>query len=102
MPINIPTHLPAKQVLESEHIFVMDESRAFHQDIRPQKIIILNLMPKKIQTETQLLRLLGNSPLQVHFTFLIPSTHTRKILQENTLTNFTRLFPISVTRSLTA
>lgn len=47
MPINIPTHLPAKQVLESEHIFVMDESRAFHQDIRPQKIIILNLMPKK-------------------------------------------------------
>lgn len=47
MPINIPTHLPAKQVLESEQIFVMDESRAFHQDIRPQKIIILNLMPKK-------------------------------------------------------
>lgn len=49
MPINIPTHLPAKQVLESEHIFVMDESRAFHQDIRPQKIIILNLMPKKFK-----------------------------------------------------
>lgn len=78
LPINIPNHLPAKQVLESEHIFVMDESRAFHQDIRPQKIVILNLMPKKIQTETQLLRLLGNSPLQVHFTFLIPSTHTPK------------------------
>ncbi|KAF6546975.1 MULTISPECIES: homoserine O-succinyltransferase [Bacillus] len=78
MPINIPNHLPAKQVLESEHIFVMDESRAFHQDIRPQKIVILNLMPKKIQTETQLLRMLGNSPLQVHFTFLIPSTHTPK------------------------
>ncbi|MGV3388735.1 homoserine O-acetyltransferase/O-succinyltransferase family protein, partial [Streptococcus agalactiae] len=55
LPINIPNHLPAKQVLESEHIFVMDESRAFHQDIRPQKIVILNLMPKKIQTETQLL-----------------------------------------------
>ncbi len=47
LPINIPNHLPAKQVLESEHIFVMDESRAFHQDIRPQKIVILNLMPKK-------------------------------------------------------
>ncbi len=78
LPINIPNHLPAKQVLESEHIFVMDESRAFHQDIRPQKIVILNLMPKKIQTETQLLRMLGNSPLQVHFTFLIPSTHTPK------------------------
>ena len=46
LPINIPNHLPAKQVLESEHIFVMDESRAFHQDIRPQKIVILNLMPK--------------------------------------------------------
>ncbi len=78
LPINIPNHLPAKQVLESEHIFVMDESRAFHQDIRRQKIVILNLMPKKIQTETQLLRMLGNSPLQVHFTFLIPSTHTPK------------------------
>lgn len=92
MPINIPTHLPAKQVLESEHIFVMDESRAFHQDIRPQKIIILNLMPKKIQTETQLLRLLGNSPLQVHFTFLIPSTHTPKNTAREHLDEFYTTF----------
>ncbi|MFP3794140.1 homoserine O-succinyltransferase [Bacillus subtilis] len=92
MPINIPTHLPAKQVLESEQIFVMDESRAFHQDIRPQKIIILNLMPKKIQTETQLLRLLGNSPLQVHFTFLIPSTHTPKNTAREHLDEFYTTF----------
>ncbi|WP_260979876.1 homoserine O-succinyltransferase, partial [Staphylococcus pettenkoferi] len=76
--MNIPVHLPAKQILESENIFVMDETRAFKQDIRPLNIVILNLMPKKIQTETQLLRMLGNSPLQVYFTFLIPSTHTPK------------------------
>lgn len=101
LPINIPNHLPAKQVLESEHIFVMDESRAFHQDIRPQKIVILNLMPKKIQTETQLLRLLGNSPLQVHFTFLIPSTHTPKIQQGSIWMNFIRNFPASATNGLT-
>ncbi|MBT2575385.1 homoserine O-succinyltransferase [Bacillus sp. ISL-51] len=92
MPINIPNHLPAKQVLESEHIFVMDENRAFHQDIRPQKIVILNLMPKKIQTETQLLRLLGNSPLQVHFTFLIPSTHTPKNTARQHLDEFYTVF----------
>lgn len=92
LPINIPIHLPAKQVLESEHIFVMDESRAFHQDIRPQRIVILNLMPKKIQTETQLLRLLGNSPLQVHFTFLIPSTHTPKNTARQHLDEFYTTF----------
>ncbi|KJD52261.1 homoserine O-succinyltransferase, partial [Bacillus amyloliquefaciens] len=56
MPINIPINLPAKQILESENIFVMDEKRAFHQDIRPLNIVILNLMPQKIRTETQLLR----------------------------------------------
>lgn len=75
LPINIPNHLPAKQVLESEHIFVMDESRAFHQDIRPQKIVILNLMPKKIQTETQLLRAAG----ELAFTsslYILNSEHT--------------------------
>ncbi|MBM7571226.1 homoserine O-acetyltransferase MetA [Aquibacillus albus] len=75
MPIKIPDNLPAKEKLKEENIFVMDESRAFTQDIRPLRIIILNLMPLKEQTETQLLRLLGNSPLQIEVTFLHPSTH---------------------------
>ncbi|MGL4516559.1 homoserine O-succinyltransferase MetA [Shewanella sp.] len=65
MPVNIPDHLPAAEVLESENIFVMSETRAANQDIRPMKVLILNLMPNKIETETQLLRLLGNTPLQV-------------------------------------
>ncbi|MFS0656742.1 homoserine O-acetyltransferase MetA [Bacillus sp. 179-C3.3 HS] len=92
MPINIPIHLPAKQILESENIFVMDETRAFKQDIRPLNIVILNLMPKKIQTETQLLRMLGNSPLQVYFTFLIPSTHTPKNTSKEHLNEFYTTF----------
>ncbi|MES9723718.1 homoserine O-succinyltransferase, partial [Bacillus safensis] len=92
MPINIPVHLPAKQILESENIFVMDETRAFKQDIRPLNIVILNLMPKKIQTETQLLRMLGNSPLQVYFTFLIPSTHTPKNTSREHLDEFYTTF----------
>ena len=65
MPIRTQNELPAKTVLENENIFVMDETRALGQDIRPLKIAILNLMPLKIDTETQLSRLLGNSPLQV-------------------------------------
>ncbi|RBP82962.1 homoserine O-succinyltransferase [Shewanella putrefaciens] len=65
MPVRIPDHLPAAGVLESENIFVMSETRAANQDIRPMKVLILNLMPNKIETETQLLRLLGNTPLQV-------------------------------------
>ena len=65
MPIRIPVTLPATATLESENIFVMDEQRASHQDIRPLKIVLLNLMPKKIETETQILRLLSNTPLQV-------------------------------------
>ncbi|WP_198782898.1 MULTISPECIES: homoserine O-succinyltransferase [Shewanella] len=65
MPVKIPDHLPAAGVLESENIFVMSETRAANQDIRPMKVLILNLMPNKIETETQLLRLLGNTPLQV-------------------------------------
>ena len=63
MPINIPDTLPASRILEQENIFVMNEDRAAHQDIRPLRIAILNLMPKKIETETQLLRLLSNTPL---------------------------------------
>lgn len=65
MPIRIQDNLPAARILESENIFVMTEHRAAHQDIRPLQIVILNLMPTKVETETQLLRLLGNSPLQV-------------------------------------
>ncbi|BDM65135.1 homoserine O-succinyltransferase [Shewanella sp. NFH-SH190041] len=65
MPVRIPDNLPAAGILVSENIFVMSETRAAHQDIRPMKVLILNLMPNKIETETQLLRLLGNTPLQV-------------------------------------
>lgn len=78
MPIKIPDSLPAKEVLSGENIFVMDESQAFHQDIRPLRIAILNLMPTKETTETQLLRLIGNSPLQVDVVLLHPSSHTSK------------------------
>ncbi len=75
MPIKLPDHLPAKEILYNEGIFVMGEDRAFHQDIRPLKVAILNLMPLKEVTEVQLLRLLGNSPLQVEITLLFPKSH---------------------------
>ncbi len=78
MPVNIPDTLPAKHILESENIFVMGAARAEHQDIRPLKIAILNLMPTKVETETQLLRLIGNTPLQVDITLLQPATYTAK------------------------
>lgn len=78
MPIKIPNDLPAVKTLESENIFVMTETRAITQDIRPLKILLLNLMPKKIETETQLSRLLGNSPLQVDFTFIHTKSHESK------------------------
>ncbi|KQO01160.1 homoserine O-acetyltransferase MetA [Paenibacillus sp. Leaf72] len=78
MPIKVPDHLPAKEILNSENIFVMDESVAYHQDIRPLRIAILNLMPEKETTETQLLRLIGNTPLQVEVVLLRPKTHTSK------------------------
>jgi len=78
MPIKIPTGLPAREVLENENIFVMNEFRAEHQDIRPLKIAVLNLMPTKITTETQLVRLLSNSSLQIEFTLLRTATHKSK------------------------
>ncbi len=78
MPVKISDTLPARQILESENIFVMGENRALHQDIRPIKIAILNLMPTKIETETQLCRLLGNSPLQVAITLLHPASYYSK------------------------
>ena len=70
MPIKIPNELPAVKTLTEENIFVMTETRAISQDIRPLKILVLNLMPLKIDTETQLARMLGNTPLQVEIDFL--------------------------------
>jgi len=78
MPVKISDTLPARRILESENIFVMGETRASHQDIRPLKICILNLMPTKIETETQLCRLLGNTPLQVDITLLHPASYVSK------------------------
>jgi homoserine O-succinyltransferase len=92
MPIKIPDHLPAKEVLAKENIFLIDESRAFHQDIRPLKIVILNLMPTKETTETQILRLLGNSPLQVEVTLIHPATHTSKNTSQEHLNAFYKTF----------
>lgn len=92
MPIKIPDSLPAVQVLESENIFVMTEQRAIHQDIRPLSIAILNLMPKKIETETQLLRLLGNSPLQIDIELLQMSSHQSKNTAPEHLIKFYKTF----------
>ena len=88
MPVIIPDTLPAKEILNNENIFVMGEDRAIHQDIRPLKIAILNLMPTKIATETQLLRLIGNSPLQVEITLLRTATHESKNTPEEHLLTF--------------
>jgi homoserine O-succinyltransferase len=92
MPIKIPDNLPAKEILSSENIFLMDEARAYHQDIRPLKIAILNLMPTKIVTETQLLRLLGNSPLQTEITLLIPESYECKNTPQEHLVSFYKTF----------
>ena len=70
MPIRIPDQLPATEQLESENIFVMTEHRAVHQDIRPLRVLLLNLMPKKIETETQIMRKLSNTPLQIEVELL--------------------------------
>ncbi len=78
MPIKIPYDLPAYKTLVNENIFVMSNDRAEHQDIRPLKIVILNLMPKKIETETQIMRLLSNTPLQVDIELLQVSSHVSK------------------------
>ncbi len=88
MPIKIPDTLPAREILESENIFVMTEQRAFHQDIRPLHIVILNLMPIKETAETQILRLLGNTPLQVDIVFLRMKTHESKNTSSQHLTAF--------------
>ncbi|MDP5275188.1 homoserine O-acetyltransferase MetA [Chengkuizengella axinellae] len=92
MPVKIPDHLPAKEVLNKENIFVMDESRAFHQDIRPLRVIMLNLMPTKETTETQILRLLSNTPLQVEFALIHPKTHESKNTSKEHLKQFYKTF----------
>jgi homoserine O-succinyltransferase len=92
MPVRIPETLPARAVLESENIFVMGEERARHQDIRPLRVTILNLMPTKIATETQLLRLLGNSPLQVEVTLLHTLSHESKNVPDEHLINHYKSF----------
>lgn len=88
MPIRINDELPAKQNLEIENIFVMSNKRADQQDIRPLKIIILNLMPTKLETETQLLRLLSNTPLQIDVDFLQVVTHEAKNVSKNHMDKF--------------
>lgn len=92
VPIKIPDSLPAKEILIKENIFVMDETRAYTQDIRPLKIVILNLMPTKIETETQLLRLLSNTPLQVDVTLLHMATHESKNTPKEHLIKFYNVF----------
>lgn len=92
MPIKVQSNLPAIKVLESENIFVMPDDIALRQDIRPLKILILNLMPTKIATETQLLRLLGNSPLQVDIELLQMASHTSKNTSPHHLTTFYKTF----------
>jgi homoserine O-succinyltransferase len=92
MPVRIPDTLPAKSILESENIFVMGEKRAEQQDIRPLSIAILNLMPTKINTETQLLRLIGNSPLQVEVTLLHMDSHESKNTPADHLLNHYQTF----------
>ncbi len=92
MPIKIPEDLPARPILEGENIFVMTESRANGQDIRPLEIAIVNLMPTKIATETQLLRVLGNTPLQVNITLLRAEEHESKNTSFQHLERFYKTF----------
>ena len=92
MPIRIPNDLPAVKTLAEENIFVMTEKRAITQDIRPLKILLLNLMPKKIETETQLSRLLGNSPLQVDLEFIHTKSHQSKNTSAEHLFQFYKTF----------
>ena len=92
MPIKVPSALPAVQTLENENIFIMEESRALHQDIRPLKVAVFNLMPTKITTETQLIRLLSNTPLQVELTLLKTAMHTPKHTSAEHMNAFYKTF----------
>ena len=92
MPIRIPNDLPAAQVMQQENIFVMKHQRATTQHIRPLEIVVLNLMPTKIVTETQFTRLLGNTPLQVNLELMHTSTHRSKNVSEEHLLTFYKTF----------
>ena len=92
MPIQIPNDLPAASTLQEENIFVMPENRAVSQDIRPLEIVLLNLMPTKIATETQFSRLLGNTPLQVRLELMHTTTHVSKNTSQDHLLNFYKSF----------
>ena len=92
MPIQIPNDLPAASILQQENIFVMDEDRAVSQDIRPLEIVVLNLMPTKIVTETQLSRVLGNTPLQVRVELMHTKSHTSKNTAQEHLLSFYKSF----------
>ncbi|NLV47255.1 MAG: homoserine O-succinyltransferase [Clostridiaceae bacterium] len=92
MPIKIPNNLPAAGILEQENVFVMHEDRAYRQDIRPLRILLLNLMPNKIVTETQLLRLLSNTPLQVDVDLIYTATYNPRNTSTEHLTKFYETF----------
>lgn len=92
MPIKVPNELPAVQTLAGENIFVMTEKRAITQDIRPLRILLLNLMPKKIETETQFSRLLGNTPLQIELTLIHTATHKSQNTSSEHLLAFYKTF----------
>ncbi len=92
MPIKIPQELPAWEIMQKENIFVMDELRAVSQDIRPLRLAILNLMPTKITTETQIIRLLSNTPLQIEMTLLMTSSHKSQNTPEEHMISFYRTF----------
>ena len=92
MPIKIPNQLPATSTLTKENIFVMTETRAITQDIRPLQILLLNLMPTKVDTETQLARVLGNSPLQIELELIAPSGHVSKNTSQEHMLSFYKSF----------
>ena len=102
MPIKIPNQLPATSVLMSENIFVMTETRAITQDIRPLQILLLNLMPTKVETETQLARVLGNTPIQIELELIAPSGHVSKTPPRPTCWPFTSPLTRCGTGPLTA
>lgn len=92
MPIKIPNNLPAVQILADENIFAMTETRAITQDIRPLRIVLLNLMPKKIETETQISRILGNTPLQIELTLIRTASHQSQNTNQEHLLAFYKTF----------
>ena len=92
MPIKVSDSLPAIEILNNENIFVITETRALTQDIRPLEIVVLNLMPTKVETETQLLRVLGNTPLQINVQFINTTTHTSKNTSKSHIETFYKSF----------